>query len=145
MDIKAFLSAKFEPRKKFIEIPELKKFFPEDAGRIGFEVRGLDGVEYQRIQAGERVETQKIAYDLLSAEGGKGLADAVREYLGVGASPGHLDRMLRIAEAGIVWPEMKPDDKLRLLAKMARYMHFDFLKIFMGVTELTGAGYAPEG
>ena len=144
MDIERFLKSKFTPRSEFIPLPMLSQYFPEGCDRIGVEVVGLDGIEYSRIQAGGRKELQRLAFDLLSAQGGD-LAEAVKKYLGVGESPEYIEKMICLLEAGIVYPVLKPDQKLRFAAKLCRAFPTQFTQIANRIMELTGAGQQPEG
>ena len=144
MDINGFLTQKYQYRTEFVEIPELKRFFGEQE-KPGVEVRGLEGNEFARIQSGSREELRRAAHDILSSVGGADMVSAMKKLLGGGDAPEDIERRILYFEYALIWPEIKPDQRMQFASKLNRILPFDFLRVTNKIIELTGAGQCPEG
>lgn len=166
MNINEFLKRPFKARTDFIDIPELCKICatPEtpiaecagretpcafckvfdDGPRVGVEVRGLDGIEFAKINAAGSEDRRRVAYELLAADGA-GMASAVKEYLGVGEAPPELEKEICYFEQGVIWPVFKSDEKIRFAAKLNKVWRPVFHRVVVRIYQLTGEGQAPEG
>jgi len=129
------------------ELQEDKWEFPVEEVKdlkAGVEIRGLDGLEFARINSQALEDRQKIAIDLLAA-GSRGAAQAIVDYLGAGKKLPEVARRIALFESGLVKPELPPDKKREVAVKLNMAFPIDFKIITDRILVLTGAGKAPEG
>jgi len=119
----------------------------EDDGsfRVGVEVRGMDGIEHARVQAGGQKMLKEIIEKMMAEIGGSGTVAAFADFLGISGAPPELDRQIMYLEVGICWPIFISDQKVRFAAFLNKHLRLDFLMLYNKIAELTGEGSCPVG
>lgn len=134
-DATRFEAARFEPRRRKVEVPALAAFFGEGEP-AEWEVRGLSSVELNRaMEAGKRQGSVEAIVKALAANGNQ--VQAVRAALGLSQdTPGEIAKRLEMLTMASVAPAIE----MTVAVKLAETFPIEFFTLTNAITELTGQG-----
>jgi len=113
--------------------------------QVGVEVRGMDGIEHARVQAGGQKMLKEIIEKMMAEIGGAGTVSAFADFLGISGAPQELEQQIMFLQVGLTWPPFKSDEKVRFAAFLNKHLRHDFITIYHKIVRLTGEGSCPVG